>query len=188
MVCRHCLVTLPLTINDALKWLSSLPILMQESFWWGQCSDRYMISLFPHLHTPFPTPPFLPNPNKPCVFLWMLSTMFTYFMHHVRLFLHFTIFRDLSSQHLLLILHWVVVLRAVIWLIINSVPQESVLWVWVIILFLFSWTVIINCILWLLLPPGYCLPACLVCMQTEIMCNGSFWIFMKPKGLWLLLY
>ena len=27
---------------------------MQESFWWRQCSDRYTISLFPHLHTPFP--------------------------------------------------------------------------------------------------------------------------------------
>ena len=28
------LVTLSLTINETLKWLSSLPILMQESFWW----------------------------------------------------------------------------------------------------------------------------------------------------------
>ena len=36
-----------------LKWLSSLPILMQASFWWWQCSDRYIISLSPHLHTPF---------------------------------------------------------------------------------------------------------------------------------------
>ena len=26
---------------------------MQESFWWWQCSDRYIISLFPHLNTPF---------------------------------------------------------------------------------------------------------------------------------------
>ena len=25
---------------------------MQESFWWWQCSDRYIISLSPHLHTP----------------------------------------------------------------------------------------------------------------------------------------
>ena len=44
---------------DTVLWLcplqfSSLPILMQESFWWWQCSDRYIISLFPHLHTPFP--------------------------------------------------------------------------------------------------------------------------------------
>ena len=30
----HCLVTLSLTINQTLKLLSSLPILMQESFWW----------------------------------------------------------------------------------------------------------------------------------------------------------
>ena len=28
---------------------------MQESFWWWQCTDRYIISLFPHLHTPFPS-------------------------------------------------------------------------------------------------------------------------------------
>ena len=28
---------------------------MQELFWWWQCSDRYIISLSPHLrHTPFP--------------------------------------------------------------------------------------------------------------------------------------
>ena len=46
-------MALSLTINETLKWLSSLPILMQESFWWLQCSDRYMISLFPHLHTVF---------------------------------------------------------------------------------------------------------------------------------------
>ena len=29
-----------------------MPILTQESFWWWQCSDRYIISLDPHLHTP----------------------------------------------------------------------------------------------------------------------------------------
>ena len=38
--------------TETLKWLSSLPILMQVSFWWWQCSDRYIISLFPHLHNP----------------------------------------------------------------------------------------------------------------------------------------
>ena len=38
--------------TETLKWLSSLPILMQNSFWWWQCSDRYIISLFPHLQTP----------------------------------------------------------------------------------------------------------------------------------------
>ena len=46
--------------TETLKWLSSLPILMQESFWWWQCSDRYVIFLFPYLHTPFP-PPFSPS-------------------------------------------------------------------------------------------------------------------------------
>ena len=54
VVCGHCLVTLPLAINETLKWLSSLPILMQESFRWWQCSDTYIISLFPHLHSPVP--------------------------------------------------------------------------------------------------------------------------------------
>ena len=34
VVCGHCLVTLSLTVNKTLKWLSSLPVLMQESFWW----------------------------------------------------------------------------------------------------------------------------------------------------------
>ena len=43
VVCGHCLVTLSLTINETLKWLSSLPILLQ---WW-QYSDRYIISPFP---------------------------------------------------------------------------------------------------------------------------------------------
>ena len=41
--------------TETLKWLSSLPILMQKSFRWWQCSDRYILSLSPHLHTPFPT-------------------------------------------------------------------------------------------------------------------------------------
>ena len=52
-------MTLSRIINETLKWFSSLPILMQESFWWCQCSDRYIISLFPHLHTP--SPPFSPS-------------------------------------------------------------------------------------------------------------------------------
>ena len=43
------IVTLGLTVNEILKWLSSLPILMQESFWWWHCRNRYIISLFAHL-------------------------------------------------------------------------------------------------------------------------------------------
>ena len=39
-------------------------ILMQESFWWRQCSYRYIISLFPHLHALLP-PSLLSDPNKP---------------------------------------------------------------------------------------------------------------------------
>ena len=34
VVCGHCRVTLSFKINGTLKRLSSLPILMQESFWW----------------------------------------------------------------------------------------------------------------------------------------------------------
>ena len=32
---------------------------MQGSFWWWQCSDRYIISFFLHLDTPSPPPPSL---------------------------------------------------------------------------------------------------------------------------------
>ena len=64
--------------TETLKWLSSLPILMQKSFRWWQCSDSYLTSLpLPHLHTPSP------HPFSPSLisrrFLWTLSTMFTYF-------------------------------------------------------------------------------------------------------------
>ena len=45
--------------TGTLKWLTSLPILMQKSFWWWQCSDRYIIFLSPCLHAPFP--PFSPS-------------------------------------------------------------------------------------------------------------------------------
>ena len=54
VVCGHCLVTLSLTISETLKWLSSLPILMQESFLWWQYCNRCMISL----SLPCPPPPF----------------------------------------------------------------------------------------------------------------------------------
>ena len=44
-------MTLSLTINETLKWLSSLPVSVQESFWWWQCSNRYITSLFHHLRS-----------------------------------------------------------------------------------------------------------------------------------------
>ena len=56
VVCGHCLLTLSLTIDETLKWLSSLPNLMQKSFWWWQCSDRYIISLPPPFQTSSPHP------------------------------------------------------------------------------------------------------------------------------------
>ena len=65
VVCGQCLVILTLIISEILKWLSSLPILMQESFWWWQCSDRYIIYLSPHLRTPFG--PFSPSLIRPMV-------------------------------------------------------------------------------------------------------------------------
>ena len=34
VVSGHCRLTLSLTVNEPLKWLASLPILMQESFRW----------------------------------------------------------------------------------------------------------------------------------------------------------
>ena len=45
--------------NETFKWLTSLHILMLKPFWWRQCSDRYRISLFSRLHTPFS--PFSPS-------------------------------------------------------------------------------------------------------------------------------
>ena len=65
VVCGHRLVTLSLTINKTLIRLSLLPILMQDSFWWWQCSNRYIIYLFPHLHTPL----LLHISNKPYLLL-----------------------------------------------------------------------------------------------------------------------
>ena len=57
----------PSQLIKTIKWLSSLPILMHETFWWWQCSDRCITSLFPHLHTPMslqlpPPPPPQPHP------------------------------------------------------------------------------------------------------------------------------
>ena len=46
--------------TETLKWLSSLPILMQESFWWWQCSDRYIYDL-PLPPPPYPLPLFSPS-------------------------------------------------------------------------------------------------------------------------------
>ena len=49
-------MTLSLTISETLKWLSSLPILVLVILVVTVYSDRYIISLFPHLHNPFSTP------------------------------------------------------------------------------------------------------------------------------------
>ena len=48
VVCGHCLATLSLTINETLKWLSQLLILMQEPFWWWRVALG-IASLFPNL-------------------------------------------------------------------------------------------------------------------------------------------
>ena len=76
--------------TETSKWLSSLPILMQESFWWWQCSDRYIISLFLHLHTLSP-PPFSPS---------LISLMVSVDVkHHVYLLVHIRVARALISPH-----------------------------------------------------------------------------------------
>ena len=51
------LATLSLTVSETLTWPSLLPILMQESFWWWQCSDGYNYNL--------PLPPSSAVPSKP---------------------------------------------------------------------------------------------------------------------------
>ena len=61
--------------TETLKWLSSLPTLMQESFWWWQCSNRY-ISL------PLPPPPPIPLPFSPSL---ISLTVFVDVKHHVYL-------------------------------------------------------------------------------------------------------
>ena len=48
----------PRGLNGVWNKISSLRILMQVSLWWWQCSDRYIISLFPHLHLSVPNKPY----------------------------------------------------------------------------------------------------------------------------------
>ena len=61
VVCGRCLVTLSLTINETLTWLSLMPVFKQKSFWWWQCSDRCIIP-----PSPCPLPP---------IFLSLISLM-----------------------------------------------------------------------------------------------------------------
>ena len=62
--------------TETLKWLSSLPIFMWKSFWWWQCSDRYIISLSPTF-TPFP--PFSPSLKSRSVSVDVKHHVYTYF-------------------------------------------------------------------------------------------------------------
>ena len=58
VVFGHHFVTLSLTVSETLKCLSPLPFLMQDSFWWWRCSDRYKL--------PRPLPPGISGPaNTP---------------------------------------------------------------------------------------------------------------------------
>ena len=58
VVWGHCLVTLSLTINETLKWLSSLPISMQKSFrWWHSIIIQYRQVY----NLPLPPPSLFPN-------------------------------------------------------------------------------------------------------------------------------
>ena len=64
--------------TEALKWLLSLPILMQEPFWWWQCSDRYKSPSSP-TSIPLPPPPY---PFSPSLVSLMVSVDVK---HHVYL-------------------------------------------------------------------------------------------------------
>ena len=48
-------VTLPLTTDETLKWLSSLPVLMKQSLWWRQPVARSTI-VSPHSQHRLPAP------------------------------------------------------------------------------------------------------------------------------------
>ena len=61
--------------KDSPGTTCKMPVSMQESFWWWQCSDRYIISLFPP--PPYPFPPLSPSLVSLMVSV-DLSTMFTY--------------------------------------------------------------------------------------------------------------
>ena len=98
VVCGHCLLTLSITIKETLKWLSSLPILMQESFRWWQCSDRY---IFPLLPSSYP-PPF----HSP-FYLSLISLMvFVDIKHHVYSLYFFSIFCFIFFHILVLGVCW----------------------------------------------------------------------------------
>ena len=79
MVCGHCRLTLPLTVNETLTWISSLLILMQESFWLWHCSDRSPSSTT----TIHPFPP--PTPVSPSLISLIVSVDVK---HHVYLLGH----------------------------------------------------------------------------------------------------
>ena len=51
-----CFVTLPCIVTATLKWLSSLPVIMLESFWWWRCSIRCSL--------PFPPTSWDPGPHQ----------------------------------------------------------------------------------------------------------------------------
>ena len=60
VVCGHGLVTLSLTMNETLKWLSSLPILMQIILVVSVAIGIYTLPLPPPPY-PLPFPPFSPS-------------------------------------------------------------------------------------------------------------------------------
>ena len=62
VVCGHCLETLYITScwNIKMALIAAHLNLTQKSFWCWQCSDRYIISLFPHTPSPPPPPPPVP--------------------------------------------------------------------------------------------------------------------------------
>ena len=58
---------------------------MQESFWWWQCSDRYIISLYPHLHTLFP-------PSLISLMVFVDVKHHVYLLTYLRMYLWWSLF------------------------------------------------------------------------------------------------
>ena len=86
---------------ETLTWLSSLPILMQKSFRWWRCSDRYMVFLSSHLRTP--SPPFTPLP--PSLISLMVSVDVK---HHVYLLIQQLLFsRDFCVRWKMIVFFFV---------------------------------------------------------------------------------
>ena len=89
-------MTLSVTINESLKWLSSLPISVREWFWWWQCSDRYNVTFLPLPPPPYPPPP-SPNPFSPSLASLMVSADVKHHMYLLKVSVSFRFAQGFSK-------------------------------------------------------------------------------------------